>query len=283
MKKRMSACLAAGVLTLGWTCNSLAVQTWLALRQGCPMNVGTLSTTQLIGTNFGATAAALPFANTATYDFYSPPLESAVSLVPSDKGGGMIYMRNTSTDSSHDFAVTGRMQFLDYDPASGTETLIVDTTASPPKNVNHGQTVNWAIPNAMLPANTTVSAGHIIHIALTIGLVSGTPGSFGQLLYNGGPGPSTSGFLPQNRSTVLAWPFDALPATLAASRLADGSVLLTCTGTPEGSYTVHATTNLLAPVWTTLGTTNADVNGLFTFIDHDAKTYPCRFYRTSTP
>jgi hypothetical protein len=58
---------------------------------------------------------------------------------------------------------------------------------------------------------------------------------------------------------------------------------LTCSGTAGGAYSIQATTNLVAPVWTTLVSTNADTNGLLSFVDQDAATYGLRFYRAKTP
>ena len=282
-RNRLGVSLACGALLCAWVNNASATQTWLAMCRGAAMHIYNATTTQMLSTNFGTNLATLAFSATATYDFYSPPLSRAISLVQSDKGGGVIYMRNTSTDSSHDFSVTGQMEFFDYDPTTGIETLIVDTTASPPKNVNHGQTVNWAIPNALLPTDRVIPGGHMVHIAMMIGLASGDPGSFGQVLYNGPAGPSTSGLLPQNRSAVLNWTFDAPPPTLSLAPLSGGPILLTCAGTAGGAYSIQATTNLSAPAWTTLVATNADANGLFTFVDRDATNYPARFYRAVTP
>jgi hypothetical protein len=244
-------------------------------------------TSQTIETTYGANLLALAFTGTATYDFYSPPLSSNVYLVPSDKGGGMIYMQNTSTNVANDFSVSGRMQFFDYDPVTGMQVLIVDTTASPSKNVNHAQTVNWAIPNALLPANTTIPAGHMIHVAMTIGLVSGNPGGFGQVLYNGPSGSSTAAYFPQNRSGLLNWALVSgvisPPADLVLGVLPGGAAEINCSGTPGGTYLIQATTNLLTASWTTIGTNVVGTNGLSTFIDQDAPNYRCRFYRLAAP
>ena len=60
-------------------------------------------------------------------------------------------------------------------------------------------------------------------------------------------------------------------------------MLVSCAGAAATTYSIQATTNLLAPTWTTIVTTNADSNGLFSFVDTAAANYPCRFYRTATP
>lgn len=287
MKTKWSSYLACAT----WLCvcgHALAVQTWLALRDEAPMAMHSGLTAQIVDRTFGTNVETLPFSGTTTYDFYSPSVTSSVSLVPSDKGGGMIYMINTSTTNANDFSVTGEMKFYDYNPGAGTETLIVDTTASPPKDVNHAQKVNWAIPNALLPTAYTIPAGHMIHIAMTIALVSGNPGGFGQVEYNSdanGPStPTTSGFLPQNRSTVLAWPFDTapLPSALSIYPQANGQMVVGVYGAAQTAFSIQATTNLTTPTWVTLVSTNTDVNGLYNYVDQDAKNYPCRFYRSFT-
>ena len=63
--------------------------------------------------------------------------------------------------------------------------------------------------------------------------------------------------------------------------LPDYSTKITCTGVPGQSYLIQATTNLTTPDWTAIATNTADVNSLFSYIDLDAKTCPCRFYRTA--
>jgi hypothetical protein len=289
MKTLFATPLLYAALLCVWTASSHATQTWLTLRAGSALRLKYGFTTQTLGTSFGTNLMTLPFYGTTSFDFYSPSLSADVPLFTSDKGGGVIYMRNTGTTGANDFSVSGRMEFFDHDPGTGTETLIVDSATSSAKNVNHGQTVNWAIPNAALPANTVVPAGHMIHIRMTIGLISGNPGSWGQVLYNGPAGPSTSGLLPQNRSQALSWTFDTSaligspPAIIGSHCQPDGCVTLTSAGIAGASYSVQATTSLVTPVWTTLATNVADINGLFSFIDHDATNYACRFYRLATP
>ena len=285
MKKIKYAILTVGsLLLLGGTLRAPAVQTSLALRDEGPQTIHTGLTAQLLDPAFGTNLETLAFTGTTTYDFYSPPLSSAISLLTSDKGGGVIYMRNIAATSSNDFSVTGDMQFFDYDPATGMQTLIVDTTASPAKSVNHGQTVNWAIPNALLPTNMTIPAGHMVHIAMTIGLVSGQPGNYGQVIYNGPTGPSTSGLLPQNRSTVLNWTFGppADPRPLTIFPQSNGQMVLGCYGPAQTACSIQATTSLAAPAWVTLVKTNTDAHGLLNFVDQDATNYPCRYYRAAS-
>ena len=241
-------------------------------------------TPQMLDSSSGSGIAALPFAGTTTYDFYSPALTASVSLAKSDKGGGVIFMQNTGASSANDFSVSGRIQYYDYDPATGLEVLMVDTgAASGHKNVNHGQTVNWAIPNVALSASYVIASGHMIHIAVMISLVSGNPGSFGQVLYNGASNASTVALFPQ--SATVTWPF-AAPVPAARAEVASatsGAMAVSFAGIPGMGYQIQATTNLTTGGWITIGTTNADVNGLLRFVDVDAKSFSSRFYRTLKP
>ena len=273
------------LLCLLLTSNASAKNTRLALCNESPKAIHSGLTSQILDQSFGTNLEVLAFTATTTYDFYSPRLVSSISLAPEDKGGGVIFMRNTSSTTANDFSVTGEMQFFDYDPNTGAETLMVDTKASRTKNVNHGQTVNWDIPNALLRAATTIPAGHMIHLAMTVALVSGNPGSFGGVLYNGPTGSSTSGYLPQNRWVVMNWTFDASPAPPPFSIFPqpNGQMVLGIYGTPQMPVTIQATTSLSAPNWTTLVSTNTDANGTCNFVDQDATNHPCRFYRTITP
>src|SRR5207244_5810892 len=115
---------------------------------------------------------------------------------------------NVSPSHANDFIVTGRMRFYDYNWTTGVETLIVDIGDSTTKNVNQGQTVNWALPNVLLPANKTVQAGHLLHLAVTLTLVSGNPAAFGQLLYNGVRGQTSVAYLSEDNAAP--WVFGAL-------------------------------------------------------------------------
>jgi hypothetical protein len=250
--------------------------TSLALRAE-PQGTSLLNPSQAVETVFGSNLTGLPFSHTTNYHFYSPPMSEAVALTTSAKGGGVIFMKNTATSGANDFSVLGRMQYFDYDPATGADSLIVDTTDSTQKNVNHGQTVNWAIPNQNLPAAKTLAKGHLLHIALTLTLVSGNPGAFGQLLYNGPSGSSTVALFPQNIS--MTW---TVQSVLSISKQANRTMLLSCSGTPAEVYTIQAATNLASGNWTTLGITTADATGFCSYIDTDSTNYPCRFYRVTT-
>lgn len=60
----------------------------------------------------------------------------------------------------------------------------------------------------------------------------------------------------------------------------NGCVSVSVAGIPNQTFSLEATTNLAAPVWVTLCTTNFGTNTLMTIIDNDVTNYPARFYRT---
>jgi hypothetical protein len=264
-----------------------AAQIPLALRCGCAMPIHGGFTVQIIQTSFGDKLAVLPFSKTETYDFYSAPLMAPVALTKADTAAADIYVRNTATQETNDFAVAGQMRFFDYNPASGSEVLIVETAWSHPRHVRHGRTVRLAAHEATVPADITVPRGHMIHIAMTVQLLSGTPGNFGGVLYNGPSDSSSAGHLGQNRQEALDWPLaasDPVGNVLAIYGIAarpDGCMCVSCSGKPGAAYSIQATSNLQSPAWTTVVMTNADANGLFSFVDADAMNHQCRFYRTA--
>ena len=259
-----------------------AASSYLPLRQESGACIYDGITENTIENTFGSKLAVMTFSDSTTYDFYSPPLASATTLTTTDKAGGTIFMKNTSSSHANDFAVTGRMRFYDYNPISGSELLIVDTGDSSVKSVNAGQTVNWAIPNVQLSAKRTVPAGHLLHIAVTISRVSGNPAGFGQLLYNGAKNNSTTALFSQNYDQVF-WNFAPVGSgRLSISRLPDGSQRLISVAAPYQTYSVVATTNLASPVWTVIGSATANCSGSFSFTDKNAGNYSCRFYRLVT-
>jgi len=80
---------------------------------------------------------------------------------------------------------------------------------------------------------------------------------------------------------MLAYTGDALAdsgGSLSAARMANGAICLSCPTVPGQSYLIQATTNLSQPQWTTICVTNAGSN-LMMFVDVDAASHPCRFYR----
>ena len=240
--KQLLLALVSLTVSLGCTGKSLAGATVLALRSESPGTcIHNGSTAQLIETVFGNNPQTLPFTGTATYDFYSPPLTVDIVLTTKDKGSGTVYMENTSTSDTNDFTVTSHLEFLDYDPATGANSLIVEATDASPTGVKHGQLIKWSQATESLVSNKTVPRGHLLHLVLTIALVSGDPGSFGHLVYNGSSGATTVGLLPANDSII--WPFGPLCSAPDATITTSSSVVANTGGniasvaaTPGGSY-----------------------------------------------
>ena len=58
-----------------------------------------------------------------------------------------------------------------------------------------------------------------------------------------------------------------------------GGLQLSGLGSPFLSYQVLASTNLVKPNWTAVGTVTADASGAFQFLQPSATNFPQRFYR----
>lgn len=245
-------------------------------------------TSQTLETNFGSNMLGLPFTNTTTFDFYSPPLANAVNLTTSNKADGQVFLTNSDSTGSYNFSATARMQYYDYNPATGTNVLLVDTQPTNVKNVNDGATVAFALSKQTLLFNYTLPAGHLVHVAVIVNVTSGNAGGYGQLLYNGPQGTTSYADFPQNWTVGLTWPLSAgpmmPPQVLSLNVLGDPVAVVHCSGTPGATYLIQATTNLaVLSSWTTIGTNVAGTNGLFNFADLGSTNYRCRFYRASTP
>jgi hypothetical protein len=61
----------------------------------------------------------------------------------------------------------------------------------------------------------------------------------------------------------------------------DGSMVITLLGSTNQQYVLQASFDMHN--WTSVSTNVTDVNGLFTFVDSDAKNYSSRFYRGVVP
>jgi hypothetical protein len=212
MNKRSLASLAAVAVTLTCAGKSAGQATFfLPLRlEAAGTCIGSGATTDTIETQYGAGLASLPFTGTTAYDFYSPPIIAAPSLVPADKAAGQLWL--TNSDPSADFNVTLRFSFYDYDPATGVDTLIADTKEGGQTKVKRLQSAVVVTPTTALPGNFTAQTGHLLHIRATVTLLSGTVTS-AAILFNAPAGSDgdSAGLLPQH-PTSKTWTF-ALPAT----------------------------------------------------------------------
>jgi hypothetical protein len=292
MKTKYAILTVRSFLMLAGASKVWAVDGPLTLRCESPaLAIHNGVTSQAIETTYGTNLLGLSFTGTTTYDFYSTPFMAAVSLPTSYQGKGIICMQNTSPTSANDFQVTGQMRYYDYNPVTGMDTLIVDTGASAAENVPHGQTANWDMNSVHVPANYTMPAGDLLHVAVTVTVVSGNPGAGAQVLYNGPKGSTTIADMTYpacgNFGGPLVWPVTsgpvAPPTMLSLSVSGDPAAQISCSGTPGATYLIQATTNLGNPSsWVTIGTNVAGANGLFTYMDSDATNYPSRFYRATT-
>jgi hypothetical protein len=269
-----------------------AVDGPLPLRYASPgVAIHNAATAQAVGTAYGTNLLGLAFTGTTTYDFYSMPVMSPVRLLTSDGVQGTIYMQNTNLTSANDLQVTGEMRYYDYNPVTGTDTLIGGTGASVKGNVQHGQITHWDMKLVLLPANYTIPAGDLLHVAVTITLLSGDPGTGVWMLYNGPSGTSTFAditYPASDNGFALAWPFASRSVAswpcMSINYSPDPAVQIACYATPGSSYQIQATTTLgNASSWVTLGCCVAATNGFMTYIDNDVTNYPCRFYRIAAP
>ena len=269
--------------------NASAAHTPVALRVGHAMPIFGGVTVQTMSADFGTSATMLPFTGTKTYDFYSPPLSNGINLTIENKGGGLIFMTNSGTTAAADFTVTGRMQYYDYDPATGANVLIVDTGTSGSKKITNAKLSNWSMSNVLLPCNITVPAGHMIHVAMTITLVSGNPAGLGSVVVNGIEGKSSAAFISQQAdfidwsaywSTSYAYGTAAVIYSIAVQP--DGTLLISCAGAPSTSYSLQASETFQPAQWNTIATTTSDSNGLFSYIDTEGPEYDCCYYRAFT-
>jgi hypothetical protein len=298
MKTKSLILIVGSLLMLGVVREARAVPGLLPLRYvpgGMTTHIGTTihngTTTLAVGTSYGANLLGLSLTGTTTYDFYSAPLLAGVTMLTSDKGQGTVYLRNTNPTSANDFQATGRMRYYDYNPFTGTDTLIVDTGASQKNNVQHDSTAQWNMNPVPLPANYTMPAGDLLHVTVTITVVSGDPGAGAQMLYNGPKGASTLANLTYAASDnwlALDWPFASGPVaswpSTSINVWPDPAVQVCFYSTPGSNYLIQATTTLEnKSSWVTIGSCVAASNGFLTYLDNDATNYPCRFYRIATP
>jgi hypothetical protein len=70
-------------------------------------------------------------------------------------------------------------------------------------------------------------------------------------------------------------------STVSIALQPDGSPAITLSGNTNQTYVLQASFDLHN--WTSLSTNLTDANGLFTFVDSDAKNYPSRYYRGVAP
>jgi hypothetical protein len=204
-KERFLAAAVAAAIILSSIEKCSAAATSLPLRYESPgACTGSGITPLTIESVYGSSIMALPFSGSTNYDFYSPPMTAGPTLKTSDKGAGQLWMGNDNATT--DFKVTVRFVFYDHDPASGTETQIVDSGASAGMAVPHGQAVKINTPQGNISAPFTPVAGHLLHVRVAVTLASGTVTSAFVLLntLSGTPGASIA-MLPA--ASTKTWTF----------------------------------------------------------------------------
>ena len=70
-------------------------------------------------------------------------------------------------------------------------------------------------------------------------------------------------------------------STVSIAVQPDGNPAVTLSGSPDQTYVLQASSDMHD--WTSVSTNLTDANGLFTFVDTDARNYPSRFYRGVAP
>ena len=73
------------------------------------------------------------------------------------------------------------------------------------------------------------------------------------------------------------------PVFSSALTFTNGAFQVSGSGYPSLPYRVQVSTNLTTTNWTTIGTINADTNGVLSFMDTNAPSQPMQFYRLVTP
>jgi len=121
-------------------------------------------------------------------------------------------------------------------------------------------------------------------VSLTNNLVLYTPSATNGNVTDSFSYTVTDTFGATNTGTVTVTIAAETPVNITGvSVLADGTVQLNFSGTPDHIYLIEAATNLAPAIWATLTTNQADTNGLFQYLDLGATNFATRFYRTSIP
>jgi hypothetical protein len=248
-KERFLAAAFVAAIILSSVEKCSAASTSLPLRFETPgACTGNGLTPLTIESVYGTVIASLPFSRTTSYDFYSPPITAGPKLLTTDKGAGQLWMGNDNSNT--DFKVTVRFVFYDRDPASGIETQIVDSGATPPTSVPHGKAVKINTPQGNLSASFTPVAGHQLHVRVDVTLASGTVTS-GYVLLNalfGTPGASIA-MLPA--ASTKTWTFAAPGSSAPVVTVQPTSKTVCCGGAASLSLTAS---NATAYQWRKNGT-----------------------------
>ena len=229
------------------------------------------------GTLFGATESGLctidPTTGKASYvgDFGNPYGCNLWQNIRFDSDGNL-YVSNTSGNTDIYRVNTGTGSATFVGEATGYANLILENGSQymygvsiPSINGANAQPVLVAFDLSSFVDGGTNADGSIHQISLTmVGAGNQFPLNFN---FSGNvPGP-----LPTNITNA---------STVSIASTPEGPAI-TLSGAPDQIYVLQASFDMHS--WTSLSTNLTDANGLFTYVDSDAKDYPNRYYRGVAP
>ena len=224
--------------------------TLLFLRAGTTTCLFSGSASQTLQATAGTSQTVLAStAQSATFDFYSPPLTAPVSLASSEKAGGVIGLKNNGA-AGLKFTPSG--VFYDYNPADGTSALIVSCSGNQSSTVNSGVTKQTSINNTAIGGvGHTLLSGHLLRVSVTLSTDQAS-GNNWELIYNAAAADGNSNVqLPQN--SVISWPF----GSFTTCNQAPAGISLTSTSVAENQISGTAVGNF--------STTDPDIGNSFAY------------------
>jgi hypothetical protein len=165
------------------------------------------------------------------------------------------------------------------DPIARGGTAVYNITVT--KTNSSGMDVYLTVPDLPQGAIASFSSNPIkVSSGATSGTATLTISTTGTIA----PGPHTFSVVAQDggshNSMTNSATLDVALGAPGLIRLSDGSWCFAFASDPGKTYSIQASTNFPAPVWTTLCTTNSGTNSLVVFVHRDMTQCPCRFYRT---
>jgi len=252
-----------------------------AVTPGTPLSVAGIESIAFDpsdGTLFGATESGLctidPTTGQATYigDFGSPYGLNLAQNIRFDSDGNL-YLSNTGSGNTDIYQVntdTGSATFVGE--VEGYSDLILENGSQymygvsiPSINGANSQPVLVSFDLSSFVNGGTNADGSIHQISVTmVGAGADFPVNF-----------NFSGNVPNPLPVNIP---DASTISIAATP--EGPAI-TLSGSPGQNYVIEASFDMHN--WTAISTNMTDSNGLFTFVDSDATSYPSRFYRGFAP
>jgi len=252
-----------------------------AVTPGTPLSVAGIESIAFDpsdGTLFGATESGLctidPTTGQATYigDFGSPYGLNLAQNIRFDSDGNL-YLSNTGSGNTDIYQVntdTGSATFVGE--VEGYSDLILENGSQymygvsiPSINGANSQPVLVSFDLSSFVNGGTNADGSIHQISVTmVGAGADFPVNF-----------NFSGNVPNPLPVNIP---DA--STVSIATTPEGPAI-TLSGSPGQNYVIEASFDMHN--WTAISTNMTDSNGLFTFVDSDATSYPSRFYRGFAP